>query len=319
MKPKPKAKQVLVVGSAGFIGKALMRKLSEQSRSAYGLYHTHLPEPLNHITPVFADLRKSDQWESLLKQCDEVVYLAWADALRDIKSQASPTYDSPNILMLRNLIQAMEEQGSKRIIFLSSLGASRYANSLYLKEKYLAENVIINSKVTEKIILRSSILYSDLSAKDKFVQSIQMLMNMPWVYPVPKLEAKIQPIHVNDLVQVLIKLLDVNLPQTTQLLEMSGAESLALDQIFKSVSLGIGKSHHIALKGFIGDALTPVFEKLHGKKQFDGPSLRDMLTLATAKREDEVSPLLAQIPYKPHSFEGVMAGRPSLEGPSTIN
>lgn len=310
MKSNRKAKQILVAGSAGFIGKVLMRKLSAEARAAYGLYHTHLPEPLNNITPVFSDLKKADQLETLLKQSDEVIYLAWAEPLREGKAGEYPTNESPNIVMLQNLVTAMEQQGSRRIIFLSSLGASRFASSHYLKEKYAAENLIINSSIPEKVILRSSILYSDLNAKDKFVQSIESLMAMPWVYPVPRLEGRIEPMHVNDLVEVIAKLIDLPLPETTQLIELKGTESLALEEIFKSVSFGIGKSKHIALKGFIGDALTPVFEKLHGRKRFEGPSLRDMLTVATARSENELTTsLLDKLPNGSHRFNEVMGKR----------
>ena len=309
MKSNRKAKQVLVVGSAGFIGKALMRKLSQLAKPAYSLYHTHLPEPLNHITPIFADLRKIDQLETLVRQADTVIYLAWSDPLRNIKTLESPTHDSPNILMLRNLVHAMEQQEARRLVFVSSVGASRFADSHYLKEKYMAESVIINSNIPQKVLVRTSILFSDLSAKDKFVQSIESLMTMPWVYPIPKLTARIAPMHVNDLVEVLIKLLDVPLDSPAQLIELVGRESLALDEIFKSVSQGIGKAHHIALKGFIGDALTPVFERLHGRKRFDGPSLRDMLTLATATREvQDDSALLDKIPKLGHRFDEAMGG-----------
>lgn len=307
MKSNRKAKQILVVGSAGFIGKTLMRKLSQLAKPAYSLYHTHLPEPLNHVTPLFADLRKTDQLETLVKQADVVIYLAWADPLRNIKTLDSPNNDSPNILMLRNLVHAMEQQDCRRIIFVSSLGASRFASSRYLKEKYMAESVILNSNIPEKVILRTSILYSDLSAKDKFVQSIESLMTMPWVYPIPRLQGKIAPMHVGDLVEVLVKLLELPLTSPAQLIELVGKESLALDEIFKSVSQGIGKSHHIALKGFIGEALTPVFEKLHGRKRFEGPSLRDMLTLATAKKEaQDDSPLLDELPNFAHRFDEAM-------------
>jgi nucleoside-diphosphate-sugar epimerase len=311
LKSNRKAKQILIVGSAGFIGKALMRKISQSGRPAYSLYHTHLPEPLNHITPVFADLQRPDQLDTFVKQADEVIYLAWSNTFKTSKLETSPTNESPNILMLRNLVASMEEQGSKRLIFVSSLGASRHASSYYLKEKYAAESVILNSNIPEKIILRSSLVYSDLSAKDKFVQSIESLMTMPWVYPVPRFEEKIAPLHVQDLVDVLIKLIDVPMPTAAQLIEISGEENLALDEIFKAVSQGIGKSHHIALKGFIGDALTPIFEKLHGRKRFEGPSLRDLLTVATKKDEamEATNPLLEKMPQFTHRFDEAM-GKP---------
>lgn len=311
MKSTRKAKQILIVGSAGFIGKALMRKISQTGRSAYSLYHTHLPEPLNHITPVFADLQRPDQLDTLVKQADEIIYLAWSNSFKNMKNTSNPTNDSPNILMLKNLVASMEEQGSRRLIFVSSLGASRYAKSYYLKEKYAAESVILNSSIPEKIILRSSLVYSDLSAKDKFVQSIESLMTMPWIYPVPRFDQKIAPLHVNDLVEVLLKLIDLPLPSSAQLLEITGEEQLALDEIFKSVSQGIGKSHHIALKGFIGDALTPIFEKLHGRKRFEGPSLRDLLTVANKKDEamEANNPILEKMPHFAHRFDEAM-GKP---------
>ena len=306
-----KAKQILIVGSAGFIGKVLTRKLSLSSRAAYSLYHSHLPEPLNHITPVFSDLQRPEQLDTLVRQADEVVYLAWSNSFKNLKNSASPDNDSLNVMMLRNLVTAMEEQGSKRLIFISSLGASRHAKSFYLKEKYAAESVVLNSSIPEKVIIRSSLVYSDLSAKDKFVQSIESLMTMPWIYPVPRFAEKIAPLHVQDLVDVIIKFIDVPLPNSAQVLEISGQESLALDEIFKSVSHGIGKSHHIALKGFIGDALTPLFEKLHGRKRFEGPSLRDLLTVANQKDKatETNNPVLEKIPHFAHRFDEAM-GKP---------
>ncbi len=315
MKSNRKAKQILIVGSAGFIGKALMRRISQNSRPAYSLYHTHLPEPLNHVTPVFADLLRPEQLDTYVRQADEIIYLAWSNSFKNLKNTSTPTGEAPNLAMLRNLVAAMQEHGSRRLLFMSALGASRYAKSYFLKEKYAAESVVINSNIPEKIILRSSLVYSDINAKDKFIQSIESLMAMPWIYPVPRFEQKIALLHVDDLVEVLLKLIDAPLPSPTQILEIRGKENLALDEIFKSVSQGIGKSHHIALKGFIGEALTPIFEKLHGRKRMEGPSLRDLLTLARVKDEalDPHNPLLEKLPPIEHRFEQAMGkARPAL-------
>ncbi len=315
---RSKAKQILIVGSAGFIGKAITRKLSTSARPTYSLYHSHLPEPLNHVTPVFTDLQRPEQLDTLVRQADEVIYLAWSNSFKNLRSNETPDHNSANLVMLRNLVHAMEEQGSRRLIFMSAVGASRHAKTFFLKEKYAAETIVLNSNIPEKVILRSSLVYGDLSAKDKFVQSIESLMTMPWVYPVPRFQEKIAPVHVSDLVDVVIKLLDVPLPNAAQVLEITGQESLALDEIFKSVSQGIGKSHHIALKGFIGDALTPIFEKLHGRKRFEGPSLRDLLTVATPKDKatETNNPILDKIPTSAHRFDEAMGkSKPNATGP----
>lgn len=280
----PERDSILVAGSAGFVGKPLLRRLAEQGRPLVSLYHAHLPEPLAHMMPIFADMMRAEHLTTALRNVSTVVHLAWSQSFRSqweeaVFAQEGHKQDSRNIQMVKNLVHAMEEAGTKRIIFLSALGASRHTESWYLQEKYFAELVILNSKIPEKIILRSPLVFGELNAKDRLVSAIEKLMRFPWFYPVPKYEGQLAPIHVNDLCDVIIRLIDVDVSLGAQLIEIEGSEKLAIEQLFRLVSQGIGKGSHFALKGFLGHALAPLFERIQRRKQGNAPQLRDLLTI----------------------------------------
>ena len=56
-----------------------------------------------------------------------------------------------NAQLLQNLITAMERAGTKRLIFLSALGAAPHSPSAFLREKYLAEFPIAENRVVRRL------------------------------------------------------------------------------------------------------------------------------------------------------------------------
>ncbi|HYX35034.1 MAG TPA: NAD(P)H-binding protein [Oligoflexus sp.] len=311
--PQKPAADVLISGSAGFIGRHLLRRLSEKNRASISLYHARLPEPMAHALPVFGDLLRVEHLSPALDGIETVVHLAWNQSFRtrieDALWGAEETMmASRNLEMLRNLIQAMQEVGTRRIIFVSALGASRTTESLYLQEKYQAELMILNSKIPEKIILRSALTFGDIRYKDRLVTAIERLMRFPWFYPVPKSREKLAPLHVQDLSEILLRLIDQALPEQAQILEVTGQQELALEEVFRIISQGIGKGTHIPLKGFLGEALTPLFERLRRDTTPVGPHIRDLLTIGNRRDTATTinSPLQQTLPTGEHRFQDAM-------------
>ncbi len=312
----PEREALLVAGSAGFVGKPFLRRLAEQGRSVVSLYHAHLPEPLAHMIPIFADMMRPEHLTTALRNVSTVVHLAWIQSFRSQWEEIPWAHDglkqdSKNITMVKNLVHAMEEAGTRRIIFLSALGASRHTDSWYLQEKYFAELVILNSKIPEKIILRSSLIFAELSARDRLVSAVEKLMRFPWFYPVPKHEGRLAPIHVNDLCDILLRLVDVDVDASSgaQLIEVEGSEKLAIEDLFRFVSQGIGKGSHFALKGFLGHALAPLFEKLHRRNHENAPQLRELLTIGAIpdKATEMNNPTLKALPQSTRQFGETMS------------
>lgn len=312
------SESLLVAGSAGFVGKNLMRHLADQGRPAVSLYHARLPDPLAHILPVFADMMQPGHMSSSLRHARCVIHLAWSQSFlshweENFWPSEGPRQDSRNMTMVKNLVQAMEESGTRRIIFLSALGASRQAQSWYLQEKYYAEAVILNSRIPEKIIVRSPLVFGDIINRDRLVAAVSRLMHFPWFYPVPRYREMLGLLHVDDLSEILIKLSEVRLEEAAQLIELAPGENLPIEDVFRLVSQGIGKGTHWALTGLLGQALTPVFERIQRRQELSTPVLRDLLTIGHRRdRAAEINnPFLDTLPPSRPRFQESMTGTPT--------
>ena len=133
-------------------------------------------------------------------------------------------------------------------------------------------------------------------------------MRFPWFYPVPKFRGKLAPIHVSDLNEIIFRLIELTELDPAQIIEVAGGEALDLEEIFRFVSVGIGKGTHIALKGFLGQALTPLFEQIHKGGFEASPDLRDLLTVGNRRdRAIEINnAILKELPFGIHRFQETM-------------
>ncbi|MEI6399247.1 MAG: NAD(P)H-binding protein, partial [Pseudomonadota bacterium] len=183
---------VLVTGSAGFIGREVASKLAATNAQVVSMYHYRLPEAAEGLYPFSSDLSSPDLLATPLRGISTVVHLAWstkgaaADNARAggaLHANPSHQHAGANIPMLRNLIAGMERAGTKRIVFLSALGARRNCENLFLLEKYICELMIINSDIPEKVIIRSASVISGPISNDRMVQSLLSSIRWPGVYP----------------------------------------------------------------------------------------------------------------------------------------
>jgi NADH dehydrogenase len=256
----------MVTGAAGYIGRRLVQSLAKESRTVVALYHHRLPESLDHSYPVCSDMSSPELMAAPLRGVETVVHLAWDGGIAGPLAGLGrwTAHDAPratrNSQMLGNLITAMERAGTRRIVFVSALGASATAESAFLRDKYLGEFLVLNSAIPEKVIIRSAVVWGGQSHDDQFLRSILRVTRYP-VYPVPKLADKLAPVHIDDLCQTLLKACEAKLARPAALTEMDGGETYAVDEIFKMVAENLTKKSKLALGGFIGKTLLPLFER----------------------------------------------------------
>lgn len=276
-------KATMVVGGSGFIGRHLVRALSERSQSVVSIYHKRLPEPLPNVYPVCSSLDSVDLLAAPLRGVETVYFLAWQKTFLGTKEQIS--FDvkvencSPNLRLLKNLVTAMEIAGTKRIIFMSAIGANRKAKTPFLKEKYLAEFAVLNSVIPEKIIVRSSLVYCRESYDDPFIRSILNIMKFPGIYPVPNHKEEIAPMHIDDLVDILMQLNQAKIEGQSSILEVTGEEKLKIEDVFRMVSDRFVKGARIQVRGTLGNTLLPVFERKGKETVNHRPRIKDYLGL----------------------------------------
>lgn len=316
--PTTHANAVLVTGGSGFIGRLLVKRLAQSGRTIVSMYHHRLPEPMANMYPVCSDLSSPDLLGSPLRGVETVVHLAWENNLVGTNEQDlvfDPLLNKlpRNVRLLHNLLTAMEKVGTKRIVFVSANGADRRAQTAFLKEKYCAEFVVLNSRIPEKIIVRPGVVCGGGGSHDRFLRSIVNVMKFPGVYPVPNFGSQLSPLHVEDLAEVLKKTTEIKMQDPSAILEVVGNEQFRIEEIFRMVSERFAKGAKLQLRGTLGNRLMPLFEK-NSKENAFTPKLRHYLALRNTVNEStlEGNPLLPALPDAFHSFKEVLAENQSI-------
>lgn len=304
-------KAILVTGGAGFVGRHLIKKLSCANEIIVSMYHHRLPESLPNVYPVCSDLGSVELLAVPLRGVDTVIYLAWENNFIGPSAQVdiNPSFKgaSNNIVRLCNLLRGMENANTRRIIFLSANGASRTSSNPFLREKYYAEFAIINSKIREKIIIRPSLVCGGAENQDRFIKSILNLMKFPGFYPVPKIDKTIAPIHIEALVDLIVKFVSIEVKEACTIVDVIGKNRYRIEEIFKSVFDRYVKGTKVQIGGLLGNTLVPVLER-RSKDNPNSPTLKDFLAIDNTvdTNLEQGNALIKFLPKKYLSFKEML-------------
>jgi len=222
---------ILVTGSTGFIGQALIRQLTE---SGYPMRLLIRPSPKSPNLPrgvaveaAVSSLLDERSLRVALVGVDTVIHLASAEmhgrrgSLLKVDIQGTQT-----------LCRAAAHAGVRRIFMVSHLGADRASAYPLLKAKAIAEEYVRRSGI-DYTILRSGIVFGK---GDHFTTSLVRLARLlPFIFIVPGDGLTLlQPLWVEDLVTCLAW----NLEKTdtlSQTISIGGPEFLPFNEIVQLV------------------------------------------------------------------------------------
>src|SRR5512138_2333684 len=222
---------ILVTGATGFIGRALVRHLSETGAQVRVLLRAAPKSPrLPRGVPVevaVVSLNDERSVRAALRGVDEIYHLASA-ATEGRRGSLFKT----DIEGTRVLAQVAASADIKRLIFLSHIGADRASAFPVQKAKGIAEEHIRKSGVPYTII-RSSVVFGP---EDRFTNNLSRLLRIsPGVFPVPgDGRSMLQPLWVEDLVTCLTWALQ-NPEMVNQTYEIGGGEYFTLRQVFETL------------------------------------------------------------------------------------
>lgn len=197
---------ILITGATGYIGRHLVARLAQDGEHPRCLVRDVKRAaqilPAGQVVLAQGDTTRADTLASALQGVDTVVHAAFITA--DHKQSQGNHYYETNVQGTANLIKAAEAMGVARIIEMSGLGTRPDKPGTYMQGRYEAERMLKESGLNWTIIQPSVLFGKDAP----FIKGLTDLIRTSPVVPlIGGGKIQFQPIYVEDVVTVILKVL----------------------------------------------------------------------------------------------------------------
>ena len=268
-----KAKNCLIFGGSGQIGRHLIRKLTKNNyrvtvvtRNIHQKGHIIKTQGnAGFINIVEANIFDETKIKKLFEEADICINL-----IGILFEKRGNSFKNIHTLFPSILAKLCKQYNLKHFIHLSALGINEATDSKYAKTKMDGEKEILKN-FSLSTILRPSIVYS---VDDNFTTNFMTLLNRLPIFPLYYSgRTKFMPIHSSDLVNVIFNVTSQNI--YSQIIECVGPETITFRQILEKLLFLINKKRLLVTFPFPLAKLSAKFFQL-----FPKPLLtEDQLTL----------------------------------------
>jgi uncharacterized protein YbjT (DUF2867 family) len=182
---------ILLTGGTGTLGKPLLQRLVGAGLDVRCMVREprRLGPARVQVQIAVGNLADRHGFGKALRGVDTVIHLA-----ASTRDQARGPIEELNGVATARLIAAARRAGVKRFVFVSSIGASKFASSRFIRTQALARDAIAAAGF-ESLIFEASIIYAD---RDPWLGTLSKLSYLP-VMPVPgDGRTRFQPIWADD-------------------------------------------------------------------------------------------------------------------------
>lgn len=199
--------KILVCGASGFIGGPLAAVLAARGHEVlHGLRRAPEPDDPHAGSVVLMDYTRDHDpeiWRSRLEGVDVVI-----NAVGILRESAALSFGALHVRAPLALFEACGQAGVKRVIQISALGADEGAQSRYHRSKKQADDYLATLPL-DWAIVQPSLVYGDEGMSAKLFTTLAALP----LIPVPgRGEQLVQPVHLDDLVEAIVRLVEWNGP-----------------------------------------------------------------------------------------------------------
>ncbi len=198
---------ILITGATGYIGRHLVARLVAQGERPRCLVRDISRAkrllPADKVELVEGATTSPDTLGVAVQGVDTIVHAAFLTA--DRKQSTGNEYEKTNVQGTANLIKVAKKAGVKRIIEIGGLGTKPDKPGSYMQGRYLAEKMLKESGL-DWTIIQPSVLFGKNAPFIKGL--VDLIRTSPVVPLIGGGKTMFQPIYVEDVVTVLIKVLE---------------------------------------------------------------------------------------------------------------
>ena len=225
-----KAKNCLIFGGSGQIGRYLIRKLTKNdyrvtvvTRNIHQKsYVIKTQANAGFIDVVEANIYDEKKIRELFKKADICINLVGIL----FETKKGNTFKNIHTLFPSLLAKLCKEYNLQNFIHVSALGINDAVDSEYAKSKLEGEKNILNSFPTATV-LRPSIVYS---VDDNFTTNFMTLLNRLPIFPIYHSgKTKFMPIHCSDLTDIIYHVILKKI--NSKIIECVGPETITFKEI----------------------------------------------------------------------------------------
>ncbi len=259
-----KAKNCLIFGGSGQIGRQLIRKLTKNNYKVTVVtrnlhqkgYVIKTQANAGYIDIVEANIFDESKIRELFSKTDICINLIGIL----YESKKGSTFQNIHSVFPSILAKLCKEYKVKQFIHLSALGINDAVDSEYAKSKLEGEtNIQKNFSIAT--ILRPSVVYS---VDDNFTTNFMTLLDRLPMFPLYyKGNTKFMPIHCSDLINVIYHVISKNL--NSKIIECVGPETISLKNILEKLLKLMNKKRFLFPLPFIVAKLSASFFQLFPK------------------------------------------------------
>ena len=227
-----KAKNCLIFGGSGQIGRNLIRKLTKNNFKVTVVtrnihqksYIIKTQANAGYIDIIESNIFEEDKLRKLFQGADICINLIGIL----FEQKKGNTFKNIHTVFPSLLAKLSKEYNLKHFIHLSALGISEAKDSNYAKSKLAGENEILNN-FPLATILRPSIVYS---VDDNFTTNFMTLLSRLPVFPLYyDGNTKFTPIHCSDLTDTIFHIISKNI--YSKIIECVGPEIITFKEILQ--------------------------------------------------------------------------------------
>ena len=285
--------RVLLTGATGFIGRAVAQALRQRGHTVVAVQRRPGRPGEQVVQADFAQEPARAWWVPHLADVDAVV-----NAVGILRETPGQTFRALHSQAPADLFHACVDAGVERVVQVSALGADDRARSGYHLSKKAADDVL-RALPLRGAIVQPSLVYGPGGTSAALFNKLALAPVLPFPQAA---RMEVQPVHVDDVVQGIVRLVE-SPPPGIETLAFAGPRAMPLREYLGDLREALGETRRqwiVPMPSALFRTAASVAGHLPGS-MLDAETA-DMLLAGHATRDNGLARLLPQPPRAPRDF-----------------